>query len=43
MADRTITIKVEENFYRDIKIRIAQEGMTLKDYVLDLIRKDLKK
>lgn len=42
MIDRTITIKVEEDFYRDIKIRIAQEGITLKDYILDLIKEDLK-
>ena len=43
MADRTITIKVEEDFYRDIKIRIAKEGITLKEYILNLIREDLNR
>ena len=42
MKTRTITIKVDEDFYKDIKIRIAKEGITLKNYVLDLIKKDLK-
>ena len=41
MTDRTITIKVEEDFYKDIKIRIAKEGITLKDYILNLIKEDL--
>jgi predicted DNA binding CopG/RHH family protein len=43
MADKTITIRVSEELHKDIKIKIAQEGVTLKDYVLDLIEKDLKK
>jgi len=42
MAERTISIRVSEDFYRDIKIRIAQESITLKDYILNLIKEDLK-
>lgn len=43
MAEKTITIRVDEETHRKIKIRIAQEGVTLKDYILNLINKDLKK
>lgn len=43
MAEKTITIRVSEELHKEIKIKIAQEGMSLKDYVLDLIEKDLKK
>ena len=42
MPDRNIGIKVDDVLYRQIKIRIAQEGKTLKEYVLELIKKDLE-
>ena len=38
---RTITIRVEENIYKNVKTKLAQEGITLKDYILRLINKDL--
>lgn len=41
MKERTISIRVKEDFYKDIKIRIAKEGITLKDYILNLIKEDL--
>jgi len=41
--DKTINFKVEENFYKDIKIHIAKKGITLKDYVIQLIKNDLEK
>jgi predicted DNA binding CopG/RHH family protein len=40
--DKAINFKVDEKLYRRIKIKIATEGITLKDYVLGLILKDLK-
>jgi len=43
IADKTINFKVDEGFYREIKIRIAIKDKTLKDYIIELIKKDLKK
>jgi len=40
--DKTVNFKVDEDLYRRIKIQIAKEGKTLKDYVIELIRKDLE-
>ena len=42
MTDKTITIRVPEDLHRTIKIKIAQDGISLKDYILKLITKDLK-
>lgn len=41
MADKAINFKVDEEFYKKIKVRIAMEGKTLKDYIIELIKKDL--
>jgi predicted DNA binding CopG/RHH family protein len=41
--EKTINFKVDENLYREIKIKLAKEGKTLKSYILELIEKDLKK
>lgn len=43
MVEKTITVRVTEELHKDIKIRIANEGISLKDYVLGLIQKDLAK
>ena len=40
--EKTINFKVDEEFYRRIKILIAKEGMTLKGYVIKLIINDLE-
>ncbi|WP_339008578.1 MULTISPECIES: hypothetical protein [Fusobacterium] len=39
--ERTINFKVDEELYREIKIKIAKEDKTLKGYILELIKKDL--
>ena len=41
--EKTINFKVGEELYRRVKIKVAQEGMTLKDYVITLIKQDLEK
>ncbi|MGL5087552.1 MAG: toxin-antitoxin system HicB family antitoxin [Clostridium sp.] len=43
MSEKTITIRVSEDLHKEIKIEIAQKGISLKDYVLGLIEKDLEK
>jgi len=42
VPERNIGIKVDEELYKRIKIRIAEEGKTLRAYVLELIAKDLE-
>ncbi|WP_368929806.1 toxin-antitoxin system HicB family antitoxin [Bacillus pumilus] len=43
MSEKTITIRVSEDLHKAIKIRIAHKEVSLKDYVVDLIQKDLGK
>lgn len=43
MAEKGINIKVDENLYKEIKFRALELDKTLKDYVVDLIKKDLNK
>lgn len=40
-AERTLAFRIDEQLYREIKIKLAEEGITLKSYVLGLIDKDL--
>lgn len=41
MSEKNIGIKVDAELYKKIKVKIAQEDITLKDYILTLIQKDL--
>ncbi|UYO61816.1 type II toxin-antitoxin system HicB family antitoxin [Acetobacterium wieringae] len=41
MAEKTITIRINEELHKDIKVHIAKRGISLKDYLLELIEKDL--
>lgn len=41
MSERTIAIRIDENLHREIKIRLAETDMTLKDYIINLIKNDL--
>jgi len=41
LAERNIGFKVDEELYKKIKVKIALDGKTLKDYILELIQKDL--
>lgn len=43
MVQKAINFKVDEELYKQIKVKVATEGKTLKDYIIDLIRKDLEK
>ena len=42
MSERNIGFKVDEELFKKIKIRIANRGKTLKEYLLELILKDLE-
>jgi len=39
--EKGINFKVDEELYKRIKIKVATEGLTLKDYLMQLIIKDL--
>ena len=41
MAEKTITIRVAEELYKKIKVEVALKGITLKDYILNLIQQDM--
>lgn len=38
-----LSIDAPENVYEEIKIKVARQRTTVRDYVLDLIRNDLSK
>lgn len=40
--EKTITIRITEELHKEIKLKCVQEGVTLKDYLVELIEKDLK-
>lgn len=39
--EKTITIRVDEELYKKIKVEVATRGTTLKEYILSLIEKDM--
>ena len=41
--EKTINFKVDESLYRDVKVKTAFEGRTIKDYIIELIKADLEK
>lgn len=43
VADKTITIRITEEQHKDIKIEAARRGLSVKDYILELVRNDLDK
>lgn len=42
MPDKTIAIRVNEEMFKKVKLRLAENGMTLKDYIIKLIEQDLQ-
>ncbi|WP_256478832.1 hypothetical protein [Sebaldella sp. S0638] len=41
--EKTINFKIDAELYKKIKIKIAEEDISLKQYMLSLIKKDLGK
>lgn len=41
--EKAINFKVDPEFYKQIKIRVAMLDTSIKDYVMNLIKKDLEK
>lgn len=42
VSEKTITIRVSEDLHKAVKIQIAEQGISLKDYIVNLIQKDLE-
>ncbi len=42
VAEKTIAIRVNEETFKKVKLRLAENGMTLKDYIIKLIEQDLQ-
>lgn len=40
--EKTIAFTVDEEFHKEIKLRIAETGQFLKGYIISLIKEDLK-
>lgn len=43
MVEKTITVRISNDLHKAVKIRIAEQGISLKDYIVGLIQKDLAK
>ena len=43
VPEKTITIRVTDEEHRNIKLEATKQGITIKDYVLELVKKDLEK
>lgn len=43
MAEKIINFKIDENIYKEMKKKLIDKDLTIKDYVTNLIKEDLKK
>ncbi len=41
--EKAINFKIDAELYKKIKIKIAEEDISLKQYMINLIKKDLEK
>ena len=41
LQEKTIAIRIDEGLHKKIKLKLAENGLTLKDYIIKLIEKDL--
>ena len=42
IEEKGINFKVDSELYRKVKIKVAEEGLTIKEYMIQLILKDLE-
>ena len=40
---KSVTVRMPESVHRELKIKVASEGMKLQDYLLNMIKADLAK
>lgn len=42
MSEKTVAIRIDEDLQKRIKFRLVEKGCTLKDYIVNLIERDLE-
>ena len=42
MILKNVAFQIDDKFHTDIKIQATKEGKTIKDYIIELIKKDLE-
>jgi predicted DNA-binding protein len=42
LAVKAINFKVDDDLYKRVKVRVALDGKTMKDYIIELIEQDLE-
>ncbi|MFR0001833.1 toxin-antitoxin system HicB family antitoxin [Intestinibacter bartlettii] len=42
MAEKTMTIRLDEDLHKKIKLKSVQENKSIKNYILGLVLKDLE-
>lgn len=42
IAEKTLAIRVDEDFYKKVRMRLAEKGLTLKDYFVGLVEADIQ-
>ena len=40
---KSVTVRMPESVHRELKIKVASEGLKLQDYLLNMIKADLAK
>lgn len=43
MSDKVLAIRIDDKLQKEIKIHLAKNGISLKDYITNLIQDDLAK
>lgn len=43
MAEKNLIFKIDSELHRQVKIKSAENGQTIKGYIICLIKKDLEK
>lgn len=41
--NKTINIRLSEDLHRAIKMKVARDGTTITDYLIKLVKEDLRK
>lgn len=41
MPEKNIAIRVDEELFKKVKVRLAEQDLTMKDYIINLIKNDL--
>lgn len=40
---KSLTIRMDDELHKQVKIKTAVDGITIQDYILNLVKKDLEK